>query len=350
MSRVDWQEVEAVLAVVLDLPATDRGARINELCDNRRELRAEVESLISAHERAASFLEVNTQIGSNGASLSLEGNQIGPYRLFGILGTGGLGTVYRAERTDGRFQKQVAIKLVPAALHSQELLRRFAGEQHILAALEHPNIGRLLDAGVSPEGIPYFVMEYVEGIPVNRYCNARGLSTRDRLRLFQALCSAVHYAHQHLVVHRDLKPANILVSSDGVPKLLDFGIAKVVDPWRTGSLQVTRSLLNPMTPSYASPEQVRGETITTATDIYSLGVVLYELLTAQLPYRVTGRPLDEAIRVICETEPEKPSTLTRRVPGEKAQRLHPDRELSSDLDAIVAKAMRKGTAAKVRVC
>ena len=341
MSSVDWQDVEAVLAAVLGLPATERCARITQLCGDRQELRAEVDSLISAHERAGSFLDVNTQIDRDGPTLSLEGKQFGPYRLLGILGVGGMGTVYLAERSDGRFEKHVAIKLVPAALHSPELLRRFAHEQQILAALEHPNIGRLFDAGVSSEGVPYFVMEHVQGIPVNQYCDTHRLSITGRLRLFQTLCSAVQYAHQHLVVHRDLKPANILVTSDGVPKLLDFGIAKIVDPWSAADREATRSLMNPMTPNYASPEQVRGETVTTATDIYSLGIVLYELLTGQPPYQVTGRPLDEVIRVICGTEPERPSTLTRRFSREKAQRLHPARELSSDIDAIVAKAMRK---------
>jgi tetratricopeptide (TPR) repeat protein len=341
MSPVEWQDVEAVLAAVMDLPPTERSARIMQLCVDRPELRAEVESLLTAHEKAASFLEVDTQVDSSaGPTFSLEGKQLGPYRLLGIVGLGGMGTVYRAERTDGRFQKQVAIKVVPAALHSPELLRRFTSEQQILAALEHPNIARLLDAGVSPEGIPYFVMEYVEGIPVNEYCDSSKLSTAERLRLFQTLCPAVQYAHQHLVVHRDLKPANILVTCDGVPKLLDFGIAKIVDPWTAATLDATRSLLNPMTPGYASPEQVRGETVTTATDIYSLGVVLYELMTGQPPYRVGGRPLGEAIRLICQNEPEKPSSLVRRHQS-ATRKMHSIPGLSSDLDAIVAKAMRK---------
>lgn len=330
-----------MLAEVIDLSPTERSARIAQLCGDRPELREEVESILAAHEKAASFLDVETKVDSSaGPGFSLAGRQFGPYRLLTVVGMGGMGTVYRAERTDGRFQRQVAIKVVPAALHSPELLRRFTSEQQILAALEHPSIGALLDAGVSSEGIPYFVMEYVEGIPVNEYCDNHRLSIPDRLKLFQTLCSAVQYAHQHLVVHRDLKPANILVTGDGVPKLLDFGIAKIVDPWTPGALDATRSLLNPMTPGYASPEQVRGETLTTATDIYSLGVVLYQLLTGEPPYRVAGKSLSEAIRVICESEPEKPSALVRlrNSTKENAQSLP---EVSSDLDAIVAKAMRK---------
>jgi serine/threonine protein kinase len=342
MNGADWQDIEDVLAAVIELQTTERSARIAELCGDRAALRAEVESLLTAHEKAASFLEVDTQIESEAAPLfSIDGKQLGPYRLLAILGTGGMGSVYRAERSDGRFEKQVAIKVVPAALHSAELLRRFTNEQQILAALEHPNIARLIDAGVSSEDIPYFVMEHVEGTPVTEFCDAHELSTRERLELFQTLCSAVQYAHQHLVVHRDLKPANILVTADGVPKLLDFGIAKITDPWSTGNLEVTRSLLNPMTPAYASPEQVRGQVLTIATDIYSLGVLLYELLTGQLPYQVIGKSLEEAIRLISEVEPDKPTAVARRhTPGGQGAP-RPMLEFSSDLDVIVAKAMCK---------
>jgi serine/threonine protein kinase len=340
MNKVEWQDVEGVLAAVMELTAAERSARITQMCGDRADLRAEVESLLAAHEKAASFLEVNTQIDSEASPHSLEGKNLGPYRLLGILGAGGMGTVYRAERTDGRFQKQVAIKVMPSALYSPELLRRFNNEQQILAELEHPNIARLLDAGVSPEGIPYFVMEYVEGIPVTEYCSAHELSTRERLKLFRVLCSAVHYAHQHLIVHRDIKPMNVLVTADGIPKLLDFGIAKVMDPWTAGLGGTTPSLLNPMTPSYASPEQVRGQTLTTATDIYSLGVLLYELVSGHPPYRLTGKPFDEAIRIVCEVEPEKPSAVAgprNRAAGIAAY----SHNLSPDLDAVVAKAMRK---------
>ena len=342
MNKVDWRDVEGVLAAVMNLPATERSARLTQMCGDRLELRAEVESLLAAHEKAVSFLEVDTQIDSNAAAqlCSLEGKALGPYRLLGILGAGGMGTVYRAERTDGRFQKQVAIKVMPAALYSAELLRRFNNEQQILAELEHSNIARLLDAGVSTEGIPYFVMEHVEGIPVKEYCFAHQLSMRERLRLFRLLCSAVHYAHQHLVVHRDIKPMNVLVTAAGVPKLLDFGIAKIIGPW-TDIPDATRSLLHPMTPGYASPEQIRGQTVTTATDVYSLGVLLYELLTGQPPYRIAGKPLDEVIRMICEIEPESPTAVVRRGSAAQANAQRSALQLSSDLDDIVAKAMRK---------
>ncbi len=259
MSRVDWQEVERVLATVMELPESERAARVYELCGERGELRAEVESLLAAHKNAGGFLDIETKLGSElPGSASLAGRQLGPYSLLDIIGAGGMGTVYRAQRTHGQFQKQVAIKVVPAAIHSPELQRRFSSEQQILASLEHPNIARLLDAGISPDGVPYFVMEYVDGVPVNEYCDSHNLRTQERLRLFQTVCESVQYAHQHLVVHRDLKPANILVSGDGAPKLLDFGVAKILDPWRSGFVEATHSLLNPMTPGYASPEQARG--------------------------------------------------------------------------------------------
>ena len=342
MKHSDWQQIERVLAIILESPEEERRAQIEQLCQNDPEIRTEVESLLTAHSNAASFLDVKTQIDSDSVhSFSLAGRTLGPYLLLEAIGHGGMGTVYRAERTDGRFQKQVAVKVVPAAMHFPELLRRFASEQQILATLEHPNIARLLDAGVSPEGIPYLVMEYVEGTPVTEYCRTRRLSTRQRLILFQAICSTVHYAHQHLVVHRDIKPANILVTTDGTPKLLDFGIAKLMGHWSGSAASATRSILNPMTPDYASPEQARGETITTATDIYSLGVILYELLTGQRPYTVADKSLTEAVRVICEIDPERPAVVLRNRMKRAGERAGREVDSSADLDAIVAKAMRK---------
>ena len=342
MNQAEWQRIEEVLAEVLELSDQERRAKIELLCDGQPEIRAQVESLLTAHRNAGSFLDARTQIHSDSLQeFSLVDTSLGPYRLLEAIGRGGMGTIYRAERTDGRFQKQVAIKVVPAAPHSAELLRRFAGEQQILATLEHPNIARLLDAGVSSDGVPYLVMEYVEGTPVTDYCRSQQLSTRDRLRLFQTICSAVHYAHQHLVVHRDIKPANILVTADGTPKLLDFGIAKLLDPWSGSPAGMTLSVLSPMTPAYASPEQARGEVVTTATDIYSLGMVLYELLTGQPPYVVTGKSLTEAIHIISETEPEKPGVLLRRHGKRGEQPTTLEIDTSPDIDAIVAKAMRK---------
>ena len=327
MSNANWSDVERLLATVIELPKAERAARLDELCASRPELRAEVESLLAAHESADSFMEEGVQASrESSSSVSMTGRRLGAYELLDVLGQGGMGTVYLAKRTDGRFQKQVAIKIAFAALHSGELRRRFDSEQQILANLEHPNIGRLLDAGVSPEGIPYLVMEYVEGVAVNEYCRRSGLSIRNRLKLFQTICSAVHYAHQRLVVHRDIKPANILVTSDGTPKLLDFGVAKILEPQGQLALEMTRSLLNPMTPSYASPEQVRGETLTTATDVYSLGVVLFELLAGRLPYKTSGS-LPETLQAIQREEIPLLGTI--------------DRAFQGDIETIAAKALEK---------
>lgn len=341
MKHLDWQAVEQVLTVVLELPEEQRHSRVEELCGRNPALRNEVLSLLAAHDSDDSFLGVKTQICSDSNSgFSLAGKQLGPYRLLEPIGRGGMGAVYRAERADGQFKKEVAIKVVLTAMYSPELLRRFASEQQILATLEHPNIARLLDAGVSADGVPYLVMEYVMGTAITDYCHDRRLSFADRLRLFQTVCSTVHYAHQHLIVHRDIKPANILVTAEGVPKLLDFGIAKLLDPWTNVGDRSTQSIFNPMTPDYASPEQVRSEAITTATDVYSLGVILYQLLADQRPYSVAAKSPSEAVRTICEVEPEKPSTVVHN----RNKRNHGSlREpgLSSELDAIVGKAMRK---------
>jgi serine/threonine protein kinase len=327
MNPSNWERVEQVFDEVSDLPEEQCSAKLAELCASELEIRAEVESLLIAHRKAASFLEGTPLVGKDDLeSSSFSGRQLGPYVLLECIGSGGMGAVYRAERRDGRFERQVAIKVVPAALHSRELLRRFTSEQKILAALDHPNIARLLDAGVSPEGVPYFVMEYVNGIPVSEYCREHPLTLREKLELFQHVCIAVHAAHQNLIVHRDLKPANILVTSNGMPRLLDFGIAKIVDPWNMSKPEATRSLSNPMTPSYASPEQLRGENLTTATDIYSLGVILFELLAGRLPYNTTGS-LPETLQAIQLEDPPELGTI--------------DRAFRGDIETIAAKALEK---------
>lgn len=291
---------------------------------------------------------------------SWEGRRVGSYEIRGEVGRGGMGTVYRAVRADDAFHKEVALKLVRSGRSSTEVLKRFRAERQILARLDHPNIARLLDGGATEEGAPYLVMEYVVGRPIDAYCEERALRTSARLTLFRAVCAAVQYAHQNLVVHRDLKPGNILVTEDGVPKLLDFGIAKVLadDPTEAP----TQTAFPALTPDYASPEQVRAEPVTTASDVYSLGVVLYEVLTGHRPYRV-GTPVPaEIVRVVCELEPQKPSTIVRRARTTEATtesatapaysaapRPETDDprlrqlagELQGDLDTIVLKALRK---------
>jgi non-specific serine/threonine protein kinase/serine/threonine-protein kinase len=283
------------------------------------------------------------------------------------IGRGGMGAVYLGVRDDDAFQKRVAIKVLKRGMDTDSIVRRFRNERQILAGLEHPNIASLLDGGTTPDGRPYFAMEYVEGRPLVDYCETHGLDTAARVRLFRSVCSAVQYAHQNLIIHRDLKPANVLVTADGTPKLLDFGIAKLLSPRLAGhTLAPTVAGLQLMTPEYASPEQVRGDTVTTATDIYSLGVVLYELLTGRRPYRLTSRIPADIARVICESVPVRPSTAVTRIgaatdigdeltvdPSSAPARTKRDerprtvdvqrlrRELAGDLDTIALKALSK---------
>jgi non-specific serine/threonine protein kinase/serine/threonine-protein kinase len=278
------------------------------------------------------------------------GRRIGPYQIVREIGHGGMGAVYLATRADDQYRKQVAIKLIRHGMDTDFVLRRFRTERQILAALDHPNIARLLDGSTTEEGLPYLVMEYIEGVPIGEYCDQHQLNTEERLKLFRQVCAAVHYAHQHLVIHRDIKPSNILVTEESLPKLLDFGIAKLLTPELAAqTLDPTASALRLMTPRYASPEQVRGEPITTASDIYSLGVVLYELVTGRSPYKPTSDAVHELMQAVCESEPEKPSTAVSGIRGDKqrttdgGQRTREKlrRKLRGDLDNIILMALRK---------
>jgi eukaryotic-like serine/threonine-protein kinase len=297
----------------------------------------------------------------------IDGVRIGPYRLVKELGRGGMGTVYLAVRSDDSFQKRVALKVLKRGMDTDAIVRRFRNERQILASLDHPNISGLLDGGTTPDGLPYFAMEFVEGQPIDEYCEARHLDTTARLQMFMKICSAVQYAHQNLIIHRDIKPANVLVTADGTPKLLDFGIAKLLNPDLGGQTYAVTAEGSPlMTPEYASPEQVRGEVVTTSTDVYSLGVLLYELLTGRRPYQLTSRTPAEIARVVCHSVPERPSTaVTRTWSGtinpeavttaaeasqmpagnpERPKVLDPHRlrrRLAGDLDNIVLKALSK---------
>jgi serine/threonine-protein kinase len=276
---------------------------------------------------------------------------IGNYKVIRSLGEGGMGTVYLAMRADDEYKKYVAVKLIREGRDSEEIITRFRRERQILAGLDHPNIARLIDGGTTAQGFPYFVMEYIQGRPLNDYCDSHKLTTKERLELFRTICAAVQFAHQNLVVHRDLKPANILVTSDGIPKLLDFGIAKFLNPGTfADDAPPTATEFRAMTPEYASPEQVRGDPLTTASDIYSLGVVLYELLTGTRPIRLTSRNPAEIYSAICEQEPTKPSsaiTAKENLDPAKLSALRnttTDRlyeELRGDLDNIIMMALRK---------
>ena len=328
------QEAKRIFVEVLEKRPERRAECLADLCAGNSELYREVHSLLESYETDTGFLDQPPAAGVD----PMIDRQLGPYKILRRVGMGGMGAVYLAERADEQFRKRVALKAVRPGLIDDQLLRRFQNERQTLAVLDHPNIIKLLDAGTTTDGVPYLVMEYVEGQPIDEYCDSRKLSVRERLGLFRVVLSAVHYAHQNLVVHRDLKPGNILVAPDGAPKLLDFGIAKLLRPEYAAHMGLTRTALQPMTPEFASPEQVRGQPITTASDIYSLGVILYRLLTGRHPYELKTSTALELERAICETEPEKPSKLAA---GAEAGAVTDRRALRGDLDTIVLMAMRK---------
>jgi tetratricopeptide (TPR) repeat protein len=336
-----WRQIEQVFNAALERPPAERSAYLTQACGSDDALRQEVESLL-AQEIADDFIDVPIRGAARSVTQQADdsrvGQRLGAYRVTSLIGHGGMGAVYQAVRDDDQYQKQVALKLVKRGMDTESILQRFRHERQILASLEHTHIARLLDGGTTEDGLPYLVMEYIEGRVITAYCTDRRLPIADRLRLFLQVCAAVGYAHQKLVVHRDLKPSNILVTEEGVPKLLDFGIAKLLTPdLSSEAAPRTVTELRMMTPDYASPEQVRGVGITTAADIYSLGAVLYELLSGERPHRFKGYTPSEIERVICETETERPSRAVTRTTG--ASKLC--KQLDGDLDNIVLMAMRK---------
>jgi serine/threonine protein kinase/tetratricopeptide (TPR) repeat protein len=365
MTPERWETIKEVFEAALELEDHARASFLDQACVGEPSVRAEVVELIASHEQAGSFMaaaafEPAMKHGAEEGVNSRVGCRIGSYQTIREIGRGGMGAVYLAARADEEYRKQVAIKVVKRGMDTEAVVRGFRQERQILAGLDHPHIARLLDGGSTDDGLPYFVMDYIEGLPVDVYCDTHHLSITRRLELFRTVCSAVQYAHQHGVIHRDLKPRNILVTVDGAPKLLDFGIAKVLNP-EAGSATVGTTIGRPLTPAYASPEQVRGEEITPASDIYSLGVMLYELLAGHHPYRLQSHTPQELERVICGQEPEKPSTSVSRIeeipladdgrqiaitPGSvsEARGDQPDKlrhRLAGDLDNIVLTALRK---------
>ena len=333
MGDAAFERAREVFEGALTRAPEARGSYLDVECGGDLGLRREVESLLASHAEAGGFLSGAPSADTGGGEAAGEPaprtRPIGPYRILGVIARGGMGTVYRAVRDDDTFQKTVALKLVRAGAASEFVERRFRQERQILARLQHPNIATLLDGGATDDGQPYLVMEHVEGRPITKYCDDLGLDTRKRLALFGPVCAAVQYAHQNLVVHRDLKPDNILVTADGTPKLLDFGIAKLLAAGVDPDTAPTATLLPMMTPEYASPEQVKGEPVTTASDVYSLGVLLYELLAGKRPYVVKTDSMEEIVRAVCQTDPPAPSAATKT------------RALRGDLDTIVMKALRK---------
>ncbi|HEX8650483.1 MAG TPA: protein kinase [Pyrinomonadaceae bacterium] len=365
-----WQQVEEIFQAALDLVPGERERYITKVCAGDDALKHEVETLLTQYEKAGDFIDEPVYQGRGLQALAalmkeeaddpLLGQRLGAYRIEREIGRGGMGTVYEAVRADNAFRKRVAAKVVKRGMDTDFILRRFRNERQILANLDHPNIARLLDGGTTNDGLPFFIMEYIEGRPLYHYCDAQHLSIRERLNLFRFIADAVHYAHQAGIVHRDIKPSNILIAKGGVPKLLDFGIAKLLNPELSAdTIDPTLTAMRLMTPEYASPEQINGESASPASDIYSLGVLLYELLTGHRPYHLKNRALHEIARVICEEEPERLSASITRADGlvstdpneaatlefiyqaRSASLETLRRELAGDLERIVMKALRK---------
>jgi eukaryotic-like serine/threonine-protein kinase len=336
-----WKRIDELFYAALDLDPQARPAFLERACGTNVELLKEIQSLLEASEKTLGFAQkAVVQVAREQTLEPLPaGSRVGAYKLLRSIGEGGMGTVYLASRADELYQQQVAIKLMHRSFgFSQVMLLRFSAERQILADLNNPNIARLIDGGMTSDGLPYLVMEYVDGTRIDSYCRDNNLSLEDRLHIFRTVCSAVEYAHKHLVIHRDIKPANILVTADRVPKLLDFGIAKLLDPQATNQ-SLTRASERLMTPEYASPEQLRGGQITTAADVYALGVLLYELLAGKHPFEMQTKSPLEIAQLICEQEPEPPSranTSSGNRPSAQASR-----RLKGDIDNIVLMAMRK---------
>ena len=350
MSPERWNQIEGLFLQAIELPPQERERFLGEVCHGDETLRQELNSLLACDVPetplvSGSFLPPSGEFSDrpSAATTDMAGRRIGPYRLLRLLGHGGMGSVHLAVRDDDHYRKEVAIKLLKRGMDTDFMLNRFRQERQILANLEHPFIARLLDGGATDDGLPYFVMEYVDGSPITTYCAEHKLDLVERLRLFRLVCEAVQYAHQHLVIHRDLKPGNILITQERIPKLLDFGIAKLMDPDRGVELPtLTGAGQRMLTPDYASPEQFLGQTISTASDIYSLGAVLYELLTGQRPHRFESDSLAAMEKAICEVEPDKPSTAVVRGSQDPPRlRQQRRRQLSGDLDNIILTALRK---------
>jgi serine/threonine protein kinase/tetratricopeptide (TPR) repeat protein len=337
MDSANWKKVKAVFSDAADLPKD----QLSLFLDNYpAEIRSEVEKMLRAIETEENLLnEPIVELSQVWENEDLLGQKIGDYKILREVGEGGMGSVYEARRDDGEFEQRVAIKLIKSGLGSKEISSRFRHERRILASLEHPNIARLLGGGLTPKGLPYYVMEFIEGLPIDEYCSQNSLSVTERLELFQQVCAAVSFAHSKLVVHRDLKPSNIFVTRDGIVKLLDFGISKVLTP--EANEMGTATQMGMMTPAYASPEQVRGETVSTSTDVYSLGVILYQLLTETLPYQTKGKSLAELLELVSAARIERPSTVVEHQPNSKLQLV---KLIRGDLDIIALKALNRDIA------
>lgn len=354
MDSDNWQQIKEIFQSAMELPSAKRQTFLKTKCGDDESLKSEVEAMLEANDEIGDFIvapalsSIRDFVADESKQTRI-GQKIGAYKIEKEIGRGGMGAVYLGTRADADFEKKVAIKLIKRGFDTDEIISRFRYERQILARLDHPNITRLIDGGATDDGLPYLVMDYVEGLPLTKYCEEKRLSIEERLQLFLPICAAVKYAHQNLVIHRDIKPSNILVSADGVPKLLDFGIAKLVlsnDGDRTAEKTATRA----MTPEYASPEQILGKPVTTSADIYSLGVVLYELLTGHRPFQLKNQSAEEISKIITESQPLKPSDAATRRRGDterakiaasSARLPFSASQLRGDLDNIILMAMRK---------
>jgi non-specific serine/threonine protein kinase/serine/threonine-protein kinase len=372
MTPERWERVKEVCAATLELPSHDRAPFLDEQCNGDDALRSEIELLLRGEKEAGpEFLGESCFAKAAAALIPVEdnswiGRRVGAYRIVEQIGAGGMGEVYRAFRADDQFRMQVALKVIRAGQDSNSVVTRFRNERQILANLEHPNIARLLDGGTTEDGTPYIAMELIEGEPITDYCDHLKLSIPERLRIFLQVCAAVQFAHEHLIIHRDIKPGNILVTAEGSPKLLDFGIAKILEANPAAALtDATQTAFRVLTPRYSSPEQICGEPMTTASDVYSLGVVLYELLTGHSPYRLTTGSAQEMAQAVCTIDPQKPSVAIGRAESAKgpasrslgldelsaARSSSPERlrkRLNGDLDNILLMALKKDPARRYR--
>jgi serine/threonine-protein kinase len=359
-SPQQWGRIECLFHEAVALSGDERRAFLDRVCAGDPDLRREVEDLLRSDAATEGFDAADQRphealLEAMRDPAARVGARVGPFVLQQLVGAGGMGTVWLASRADRDFEQRVAVKLIKRGMDTDDVLRRFRRERQVLARLEHPHIARLLDGGAAEDGRPYLAMEFIEGEPITEFCQREQLALKDRLRLFVRVCEGVQFAHQNLIIHRDLKPSNILVATGGTPKLLDFGIAKILRDDEGDSPVTTASDSRLLTPRYASPEQVRFERVTTATDTYSLGVILYELLTGTEPYQLTTRSRVEYERAICEQDPVRPSAVLTAFAATRSDgataigssrpydslRKRQQRQLTGDLDTIVLKALRK---------
>ena len=346
MKSNNWKKISEILPDCLELNVSERRKYLDEL-HLSPELSSELEFFLAFETEAEDFMSATAEGVTKDFFSPFEfdgnplvGQKIGVYEIVRELGFGGMGAVYLAKRTDGKFEQKVAIKMLKREYNTKKIRRRFEVEKEIQSKLHHPNIAALLDSGRCADGVPYLVMEYIEGAPIDAFCDEKSLGLNARLKLFNKVCEAVSYAHRNLIIHRDLKPSNILVTEKGEPKLLDFGISKLLDAENSEDKN-TVTMLGAMTPEYASPEQIKGETVTTATDIYSLGVVLYKMLTGTLPYNFGSKTNGKFFAEITDSEPLKPSTVQFQESGNPKSKIQNLKSLKGDIDNIILKSLGK---------